>query len=97
MSYSMHEALLYALDGLELEQTDMAARELALIIAQQIDIAREKQSLRNVAELASKLTTLMVELMITPKARKAIKTLIKEEGSNEQSDAARILRELQEA
>jgi hypothetical protein len=97
LSYSLRDIVLFSLDNLELEQSDLAARELALIIAEQIDIARDKQQARNIAELSSKLTTLMVELNMTPKARKAIKTLIKEEGSNEHADAARILEELQAA
>lgn len=93
---TLREVLIYALDGLQLEQTDMAARELALIIAEQIDIARDKGQIRNVAELSSKLTTLMVELQLTPKARKAIRALTKEEGvANEHAYAAQVLKELQ--
>lgn len=92
---TLKEVLLFALDGLQLEQTDMAARELALIIAEHIDIARESKQIRNIAELSGKLTTLMVELNMTPKARKAIKTFTEEGVANEHAFAARVLEELQ--
>lgn len=93
---SLKETLLFALESVKLEQEDSATRELALILAEQIDIARDTKQLRTVAELSSKLITILVEMQMTPKARKTIKALTKEGAvTDDNSDAARALRELQ--
>lgn len=95
----MREVMEMALSALDLKPEDEAAKELALIIAEQIDIERYKTrpSARTIAELSAKLTTLMGELMMTPKARKAVKTLATGEADHEYDDAARILKQLQES
>lgn len=93
---SLRSVVELALSELDLSPQDMAARELALIFAEGIDSARESGSHRNVSELGSKLTTILTELLMTPKSRQAIKTLVKGD-SNDDDPAARVLAELQNA
>lgn len=87
----VHGAVSSALDVLDLDDEDQGAAALALSLASAIDGC---ESGRTLAELAGKLTAVLVELGATPAARKAI--LPTHSAPAERSAAQRAKDELKE-
>ena len=73
-----------AFTGSELDERDQAARELARIYAETVDIARIKRDSKTIGDIGPKLTALLKELHMTPASR-AIRNAME---AGEEDDAA---------
>jgi hypothetical protein len=76
-----------ALSALDLEEEDYAARDLAIIYAEIIETAHAQSNKRTVLDFGPKLTTLLSELLMTPKARAALIKTSKEVDADEDYSA----------